>query len=781
MGALVTSAVPAGATPTGEPAATTGRGPAPTAAGDLPTVRRVLILTLPTVTWADLEAADTPNLDRLLRRAALAGTVVRAGGRRAAVGNAYLTVGAGTRAVGSDDVAGQALQAGERVSDTPPADTLTAAEVFAARTGRRVRGGIVHLGIARLAADNAASDYGATPGALGDALAAAGIRAAVIANADGTAPWTGALPASQRAAATAVMTSAGTVPAGTVRATLLEASPADAFGVRLSIPAVEQAFRQVWRGRAVVLVEASDLWRANQAAPLALPAAAARQQARALAHTDALVGTLLRSVDLRRDAVIVVGLAIPTAKPPLGVGALRAPGVPAGLLRSATTRRTGFVHLVDVAPTVLALTGVERPDGMEGRVMQPGRTGGAFRARVAELVDAAADGARRDGRVGEAVLFLVVAVLVVAAGALAAEWRWPAVRPVVAWAALSVPGMLLVPFLLRGLRLDRAGNLAYWTLVLAGAAVFGLLALRAGRRRPADGLLVAMAALVVLHVADVFTGARLELSTPLGYSATIGIRMAGIGNVSFAVTAAAALIVAGLLRARWPDRRGLAFAVATLAVTFVAFTPPFFGQNYGATLASAPAFALCGWLLSGRRVRPGPAAAVAVGLLVAVGAAVAGLEMLRGDDDRTHVGRFAEQVGEQGWSGLSLVLGRKGEASLATVGGSWIGWALPIAAVLVVVLVAAGRRPLRRVAATIPELVPVGVGLGVLGVLGFALNDSGIVIPSLVAALMTVAVAYLVSVDRIPGSPAPAPSRSQSGRRTPAAVSAAARRRFGSS
>ena len=50
--------------------------------------------------------------------------------------------------------------------------------------------------------------------------------------------------------------------------------------------------------------------------------------------------------------------------------ALQAPGVDGGYLRSATTRRDGYVQLADVAPTVLELLGEEAPTDVEGRAFQ---------------------------------------------------------------------------------------------------------------------------------------------------------------------------------------------------------------------------------------------------------------------------------------------------------------------------------------------------------------------------------------------------------------------------
>ena len=73
-------------------------------------------------------------------------------------------------------------------------------------------------------------------------------------------------------------------------------------------------------------------------------------------------------------------------------------GVPAGYVRSATTRRDGFVQLVDVAPTMLARLGVARPESMEGRPYEAVRSGSSLGARMRFLADANHAARFRDGQ-----------------------------------------------------------------------------------------------------------------------------------------------------------------------------------------------------------------------------------------------------------------------------------------------------------------------------------------------------------------------------------------------
>jgi hypothetical protein len=195
-----------------------------------------------------------------------------------------------------------------------------------------------------------------------------------------------------------------------------------------------------------------------------------------------------------------------------------------------------------------------------------------------------------------------------------------------------------------------------------------------------------------------------------------------------------------------------------LAVSFVALTPPWFGQDFGGTLASAPAFALLGWLLLGRRLTV-KAIVTLVGVLVASGLVVGFLDLLRPSDQRTHVGRFFEKVGNEGFSGFSTVIERKSGENAASFSST-------IYLVLIVVVLAAGvalwlrpPRPLVAAVTRVPTLRAAAISLTVLVLLSYGLNDSGLAIPAIMLAFIAITATYLVAdapEESPPGASPPA-------------------------
>src|SRR5262249_23237249 len=155
-----------------------------------------------------------------------------------------------------------------------------------------------------------------------------------------------------------------------------------AFGVRTDEDAARAAFDRVLENRSVVLVEASDLARADRYRPYASGAERRRQRDLAVGAANSLFRQLVDHVDTRRDVVMLVGPAHSQGGVTLTPLAIRGPGFTPGLLTSATTRRSGFVQIQDIAPTILKSVGVSAPTSMEGEAAENGRAGGSASDRL---------------------------------------------------------------------------------------------------------------------------------------------------------------------------------------------------------------------------------------------------------------------------------------------------------------------------------------------------------------------------------------------------------------
>jgi hypothetical protein len=689
-------------------------------------VDRVLIVSLPGLDWGRVRAADMPNLDRFVDGAAVADLTTRIGRQGAGATDAYLTMGAGTRAIAPVVDTAVAVEPDESYGGVP------AAELIERRLGD-VPDGIAYLGVGDALDANDTSAYGAEVGTLGDELADAGVRRAVVANADAVEGFVSEDPppegAYARGAATALMGSDGIVPEGAVSRALLRDDPDAAFGWRLDPDKVQAAVDSTWDAadRAVVVVEASDLSRV--AAYGSRADADQRQVLRdaALSEADALLGSLLKQVDPERDAVVVLSPVSPSASPTLGMVAVQAPGVDGGLLESATTRRGGYVQLADVAPTVLTLLGEEPPSNMEGRTFQVTEASGD---RTGALADAAEAAEFRDGSMVLAVTSIVVGLVLLTAATLLRARLGPRARAALAPLAYGALGLVPGTFLVGRVGAARANLPAQVLIVVAVAAVVAAACVQVDRRRPGWGAPAAMASIVGLIALDLLIGAPLQLNTTFGYSVAVAGRFTGLGNLAFALFGSATIVLASLIVDR-TGPRGVRMALGLMAAVVVVEGLPMLGADVGGVVAMVPAFGVTALLLLGRPIR----VREVVGLVVTTGVvlfAFALVDAARPDEVQTHLARFAEQAIDGRWEAFSRNLGRRWQASLG--GAEPAGWitvgAVMVLSFLYAVLVAAGRmgpratRPLRDR----PTIAAV-TGLAVLATIGLVANDSSVAVP----------------------------------------------------
>ena len=710
-----------------------GLGAAPAAASAPPPPGRVLVLSLPALSWDELYRGDTPALDDFMDRAAVGALSVRDVLPVTDAGDGYATVSAGTRARGAL-AEGQVLEPDEDFFGTP------AGAVFERNTGVTATSGLLAFGTPGMIRRNEQLDYGAEVGALGDALAAASVPRAAIANADGQGLLDG--PEYIRTAGNALISHQGTVPAGAVSGKLLESWPMAPFGVRLQQDAVVGAFDQVWSDGGVVLVEGSDLARAQRYLRVTDPDHRESVRREALRHTDALMGALLESVDPARDAVLVVAPYHAEGAVHLTVAAMAGPGIEPGLLRSGSTRRTGLVTLVDVAPTILDLAGVDRPSSMEGRRFEAigdGHRTGEERAAHLASIDQAAQ--YRDRMVAPVAVTFVVLQAVLWIGAVFAIRRGnPGGRRMVALAALAMLAFLPATYLAGLIDFHAAPSTAYWGFVVGVAVGLALLATAIGSRQMLDPLLLCLAAVFGLLAVDMLLGAPLQLNTVFGYSPTVGGRFAGMGNLAYGQFAGAAFLLCGLLSRRLDGRSiGIALGVGVLIVAILIDGMPIWGSDVGGVLAFVPAVGVAVAQLLGHRVRWRSVAVWGTAAVVVV-AVFAAVDLSRPADRRTHLGRLVEAVADQGVGAFETVVSRKLGANFGVITSSVWTAMVPIALGFIVYLLWRAPGHVQSIRANINESL---AGLAVVGFLGFAFNDSGIAVPGVMLGVVNASLVYL--------------------------------------
>lgn len=709
-----------------------------------PTARaeRVVLLGLPGLRWGDVGTGVMPTLDRLAADGAVGAMSVRTRSDMPTVSEGYASLGAGSRV--------QASPAADAAVGRDGAVVVPAAAEVRAGAGRRLP---------------------TLPGALGDALHAAGHATAVVGTAD-LAPGLSELaipghPNVARPAAVALMDSRGVVDGGSVSAAeLLVEDRSAPFGQRADVDVMVRRTLDALGAADVVLVDPGDLERS--AALVQIDAAEVyveRTRTAALGWADDLIGRLHAGLP-PGTLLLVVSVTPPGTEWRLAPVVASGAGVVGGYLHSPSTRRLGLVTLTDLAPTVLDALGAPVPGALTGRPLRyhPAPARPDRYDRLARL--------DRDGAWRERVWLPVTTVFIVAQVGLwfltgyavfsRTPWvPWPWLRI----AAIAVAAFPLATLLLRALP-DQAGMGDAGLAVLVALDVAVVAVASRARRRPLSPLAWIFGATVALFVADVATGARLQLAGILGYSPQTASRWFGLGNTAFGALAGATLLLAGLHVAHAPRRReALTTVAALLAVVVFVDGAPFLGADVGGVVTLVPVGGLALLALAGGRLTWRRAAAVG-GATAGALAALTAVDLLRPPAARTHLGRLASETLKSGDGSLFATLARRAEVTLDVVSQNFWTAVTPVIAVLVLVTLL--RVPWAR--SRVPPGTPIRVGLLAAlaaGLLGMAVNDSGVIVVAMVMVCVGPVLALLALAEGPAGlsallEPAERPARTAS-------------------
>jgi hypothetical protein len=217
----------------------------------------------------------------------------------------------------------------------------------------------------------------------------------------------------------------------------------------------------------------------------------------------------------------------------------------------------------------------------------------------------------------------------------------------------------------------------------------------------------------------------------LGYSPQTAARFFGIGNSAFAVLAATGILAAAIHLQFAPRRReALVTVTGFLMLLIIVDGAPSLGGDVGGILTLVPVVGLALIAFSGRRISWRTVAAL-LALTVAVLGAALVVDLLRPPEARTHLGRVVTDVHHAGGSSFLTTVARKTATNLRVFRTTVWSWLVPIIAAFLLYLLVWERRLGRLLPRGSALRIGVVAALGA-GLLGFALNDSGVVITALV-------------------------------------------------
>lgn len=512
-------------------------------------------------------------------------------------GNNAVTIGAGTRGAGLE-YSSCAYNADEQV------DGQSARQLFELNTGLQVpRDAVVQLGIAPILQTNTYQRYEIIPGILGQQMQDAGVKVFVYGNSDQG-------PIRSRVGATIAMNSKGWVHVGDVGANTVVADFSWPYKVRTNYEYIRRQLEGLPEGRSWVVVELGDSRRIDAWKPNFMLDRYERLKRIAATETISFVVALDKYLQSTTNRYMLVFAVVAQDLPDVTTGDRLTPvfvtgtGIDQGLLASPTTRRSGLITNLDLAPSLLSFFKIAPHRSMLGNCMDVVASSDS----LAVLNDMNSQMVSTfNARIPVLVMYITLVVLAVIMGILALTI--PRQHNRVSRRILGVTtlkcvfvSLMLMPiaFLVApGLGIYSAASTAIFVVL---ASLLVSIALNLVIRNPWMLLAVIGTVIAIPLILDLLTGSKLLQKSVLSYDPIAGIRFYGLGNETAGIVISTAILAVCSFLDQMRSIRILHMVVAGLlfAGVIAIIGAPGYGTDFGGMLTAMAAFGFTIAKMNGR-------------------------------------------------------------------------------------------------------------------------------------------------------------------------------------
>lgn len=701
--------------------------------------RRVVFILMDNVSWDDIIAANDPILNRIISNSSIGVMNNRAFKAPSRPRNA-LGVGASGRASG-DPSSFEAYNADE------PYGNGVAMDTYKLRMGKRAKKGqVVELGIAAITKDNTTDMQEFYPGKLGDAIEAAGKKTAAFGNSDTSLDYESPYSLNREIALVA-MNGHGVVGMGDVGKGVLKSDPNYPFGIKTDYKKLLSLFKEALGNAEFVAVDLGDTVRADSHSKYTFEMRALNYKVRAIQEGARFIDEAMK-ISGSDTTFIITALSPPgsskaslrSSMEQLTPIIVSGPAFKAGGLTSDSTHRQGLVTIIDVAPTVLSALGIPKDPAMAGSELKTSPADVTPESLAS--FNRSAVGVKDTRRTAVlAYIYIQIALYIFAAVMLVNRKILNRVSVRVLETLIFTTMIFpLVSFYTTKAEVLATQKLLATLLTIVVSLIFAafLVVIRKKALQPVLGIAVITVAILSI---EVLAGGHAFLNTIFGYDPIRGARFFGIGNEAMAILMANGLLLFGImLEKAWNRWTIIAGAILAL-VLIVLIGFPGLGTNTDGPIMATAAFTVM-VLLSMKSKARLRNFAIAVAAVVAVLALFAGYDATHGAT--THMGRSVQLIADGGLPQMMMIIKRKLATNIQIFRFSTWSYFLFITLGLLAFL---WTKPAGMLRGLLERYRGISVAISasiVGGIVGFAFNDSGILIPAIIMSYMVPTVIYLM-------------------------------------
>ncbi len=677
------------------------------------------------VSLSELDQVETINLDRLINMGAVGLMNTKTAGNLDSK-DSYLTLGAGDRAR-ADEAAALNFNLKESYNH------IRAEDIYQRRIGElAVDAQIVNIELAKLIAFNKRSNYQAEVGKLGDSLKEEGFKVAVLGNAD-------TFKEPSREIAMLGIDKYGVITKGDVSQRMSIKSDRHPSGYITNQEYLLTQFESLLEATDLIVIESGDTARVEKVDYLLTTKKFEIEKRKAIKRVDFLLGEIMNRVDLSEDYLLFV---VPTSSnkgirrgDKLTLTVVAGPRVD-GLLTSGTTRRTGLITNLDIAPTIYNYLGGENTF-FTGRKIDSifSNYGIDYLQGLNKKIITTFKW--RPTLVKGFILIQIIILIVIGIILIYKDISYYLIE-IIKYILLA---LLWIPIFFLLSRFFIIYDIILVTLFWVGTSLFlAYLTLRS--KDNLIPILIPSLLTFILLAIDIWTGNRLIELSILGYSPVIGARFYGIGNEFMGIIIGAGVVGVTVLKEydrRWTINKLLVLFI----ILVVTIGHPKLGANFGGLITAAVICTITYFNLKGARFDYNYLLKIIFILFFSIILVIL-FDLVGTEDEQTHFAHTLLSIKEGGLSQLLKIIYRKVSINLKLL--RWTIWSKVLIA-FVAILVILFKRPKGRLKVIMEEYPSLTAGFRglILGsVVTMFVNDSGVVAAATLLIFPIFSLLYLI-------------------------------------
>jgi len=683
---------------------------------------KILLVSIPRVSWEQLKIANTKNIDKLINKGSVANLNTRVNDKHT-LEKAYATISAGS------STSAVASTSSTFFSPTETFNSIKSKDIFTNERGafpESASGLSLGFELNLTLKENVKNNV--QIGAFGEALQKDNKSIAVFGNADPCA--TDRVPCLHRPVGYLGANKNGVLLEGDVSRDLLNDD------MKMDMNILEKKTIKSIDENDVTALECSDVERLERTRNDMSQEVYNQEKLKAIQSCDSLVGNLVKHLDLEKDRIYIISPTSIASTLELTVFIAAGKGIEPGYAKSAITRRSAMVSLSDIAPSILDFFEVRAPSSMTPTLVEYNPSSDTLLQKQNRLIEVNQQSLIRDKSFNLVATFFVVSVFVIALFSLLAFKKYPKLKTIVQGALLFSMAMPTVSFLLLAfmVKLETPFLILIAFVGLSAAYAFAL-HLLATKVEYVKVVLAIFLLNILMLIGDIYLSGELQLNSLFGYSAITGGRFAGFGNLAFSIVTISAIGVVAMVKELYKAKQDTKYVnlalMGFLALVLISVGSPYAGSDVGGVLALTPAIVLTALMLYEKQITIKSFFLASLVTFVVI-SLFSLLDLSRPVSQRTHLGRFIEDLLSGDWV---TVIERKLVSSFNILTNSVIASVVIFITLCVFAIFSHPEKHIRQITKQsegIKYLVYPGMLAALLGML---VNDSGVAIPGMMFAI----------------------------------------------